>query len=332
MLMLVERFNVQRATLFAHEQSKTWIIKGVLPAADLAVMYGASGSGKSFVALDMAVHIAQGKPWRGRRTAQGRVVYIAAEGGQGFRKRLAAYSKHHGIDLTQLPLGVIQGAPSLLDQDDVVDLATSIVQWGKADLIVIDTLAQCMIGGNENGAEDVSQALANCRRISEITGALVLLIHHSGKDRSKGARGWSGMRAAADAEIEITRTNNQRAMQLTKSKDAEDNLKWHFELLVVPIGTDEDGDVIDSCVVIESEQIAASNTKLGEVAQIILKTLLTSGPQETESLVSTVSQSRPEPAPGKRDQRKSNTRRIIHQLIKKKLLSLENGLLEAVKA
>ena len=78
--------------------------------------------------------------------------------------------------------------------------------------------------------------------------------------------------------------------------------------------------------------IVHRNTRLGEVAQVILKTILTNGPQEIEDIVNTVSQSRPEPAPGKRDQRKANTRRIIHQLIKKKLLSLENGLLEAVKA
>lgn len=330
--MLVERFSVQRAEMFAVEHSNGWIIKGVLPRADLAVMYGASGSGKSFMALDIAVHIAQGKPWRGRKTAQGGVVYIAAEGARGFRKRLAAYSQHHGIDLTQLPLGVIQGAPSLLEQEDVVDLAQSILQWGRADLIVIDTLAQCLAGGNENSAEDVSRALTNCKQISEITGALVLLIHHSGKDRSKGARGWSGMRAAADAEIEITRSNSARAMQLTKSKDADDNLKWHFELLVVPIGTDEDGDTIDSCVVVPTERIAASNSRLGETAQQILQSIVKDGAQPMEGLVERVAKEKPEPAPGKRDQRRSNTRRIVHQLIKKELLEVKNGLVEAVKA
>lgn len=329
--MLELRFGVQRAELFAVERPRNWIIKNVLPRADLAVMFGASGSGKSFMALDLAAHIAQGKPWRGRKTAQGRVIYVVAEGARGFRKRLSAYGKHHNIDLQSLPFGVIQGAPSLLEQDDVMSLAESIVRWGSVDLIVIDTFAQCLAGGNENSAEDVSQALANCKRISELTGALVLLVHHSGKDRAKGARGWSGMRAAADAEIEISRSNQTRTMQLTKSKDSEDNTKWHFELKVIPIGTDEDGDVIDSCVVIESEKIAASNVKLGEIAQEILKAIK-DNPLPIEVIVEQVSQQRPEPAPGKRDQRKSNTRRIIHQLINKQLIKANDGLVEAVKA
>ena len=246
------RFPVLTASEFANRPAPTWIIKHVLPQAELVVLFGASGAGKSFMALDMAGAIARGLPWRGKKVKQGRVVYIAAEGAGGFRNRMQAYAIQHQVDLADLNIGVIHAAPNLILKDDALDVAKAIKASGGADVVIVDTFAQTTPGANENAGEDVGKALAHCKGIHRATGAVVLLVHHAGKDPTKGARGWSGLRAAADAELEVVRGATGRALRLTKSKDGEDELEWGFDLEVVQIGIDEDLEPITSCVVIET--------------------------------------------------------------------------------
>jgi hypothetical protein len=249
------RFQFVQAGQFASATALPWIIKGVLPQAGLAVIYGASGSGKSFAVLDMGMAIARGQDWRGRRVKQGRVAYIAAEGADGFRKRLAAYAQHYEAPLDDVPFCVLGAAPNLMEEKDTAHVVLGIKAAGGADVVIVDTFAQTTPGANENAGEDVGKALGHCKRIHEQTGALVVLVHHSGKDATKGARGWSGLRAAADAEIEVVREGDQRMLQLTKNKDGEDGQQWGFKLEVVQLGIDDDLDPITSCVVVEAEVI-----------------------------------------------------------------------------
>ena len=252
---------------FARADALQWWVKGVLPKAELGVVYGASGSGKSFVLLDLGMAIARGVSWRGCRVKQGRVAYIAAEGAGGFRKRLVAYGQDQGIDLAEVPMMVLGAAPNLMDAKDSAAVVAAIQAAGGADVVIVDTFAQTTPGANENAGEDVGKALAHCKRIHEASGALVLLVHHAGKDSSKGARGWSGLKAAVDTEIEIVRTETgARYMRLSKSKDDIDGLEWGFELQQVSIGMDEDGDPITSCVVREAEvnKAKAVSRKLGK--------------------------------------------------------------------
>lgn len=246
------KFHIVHAAEFSRGAPPSWIIKDVLPKAELVVLFGESGSGKSFLALDLVGAIARGESWRGHRTKQGRVLYIAAEGGGGFRKRLSAYAMHHTVDLDDVPISILHAAPNLLDKTDPVELCRAIVAEGGFEVVVVDTFAQVTPGANENAAEDMGKALKHCREIHRITGAVVVLVHHAGKDPTKGARGWSGLRAAADAEIEVVRTPQGRMARISKQKDGEDGLEWGFDLQTVPVGVDEDGDVIDSCVVIEA--------------------------------------------------------------------------------
>ena len=239
---------------FAKIKNTGYLIKGLLPKAELGVIYGATASGKTFITLDLAMAIARGIQWRGLRTKQGSVVYIVAEGAAGFRNRAIAYAKHHNIDFEDIPLEIIDAAPNLLIKEDALAIRDSILASGpKPSLVVVDTLAQSMAGANENASEDMGKALAHCKGIHKATGALVLLVHHSGKDVSKGARGWSGMRAAADVELEVTRTPTARILQATKQKDGADFQEWGFDLEVLSIGHDDDGDAITSCVVIEAD-------------------------------------------------------------------------------
>ena len=268
------KFQPIPAHEFAVAAKLKWIVKGVLPHAELGVLYGESGSGKSFVALDLAASIALGQDWRGHKVKQGKVVYVAAEGANGFRNRLRAYSHQHQLDLKTLPLHIIHAAPNLLDKTDALDVAKAILTVGKPDLVIVDTLAQTMPGGNENGGEDMGKAMAHCRGIHRATGALVLLVHHSGKDSSKGARGWSGLRAAADVEMEVVRSDQERMLSVTKQKDGDDGAEFGFKLVQVVVDIDEDGDDITSCIVEHCEaKVFKTKGKTDELKHRVMSVL-----------------------------------------------------------
>jgi RecA/RadA recombinase len=269
------RFQLVQAGSFASGKPMGWIIKDVLPRAEVVMVYGESGSGKSFVVLDLGGAVARGTEWRGKRTKKGRVVYVVAEGAAGFRNRLKAYATKHGIDLTDLDVWVIHAAPNMLLKEDALDVCKSILASGGADLVIVDTFAQVTPGANENAAEDMGKALAHCRGIHVATGAVVLLVHHSGKDQSRGARGWSGLKGAMDTQIEVLKLATGRMLRVSKQKDGEDGLAWGFELDQVPVGHDEDGDVITSCVVRETDapaiqQVLEARRGLGKLQRAVL--------------------------------------------------------------
>jgi hypothetical protein len=272
----VPRFTPVTPATFLRRRPASWIIKGVLPRAGLAVIYGASGSGKTFFTLDVAGAIVRGAPWRGVATQKGRGVYVVAEGASGFRNRLEAYCEFHGVEPAEFDLGVVADAPNLLDKGDIRDLIKALLAFGKIDFVVIDTYARAMAGGNENDAKDVGQAVAHCDVIHRKTGALVVLVHHSGKDASKGARGSGALRAAADLEVEVIQTRDYRAATITKMKDGEDGKEYQFRLAEVVIGTDDDGDDITSCVVEQRDNVprrAASGKAFTPTQQLVMATL-----------------------------------------------------------
>lgn len=315
------RFQLVQAAAFAHGPPLRWWVKGVLPMAELGVVYGEPGSGKTFAVLDLVAAIARGIEWRGHRVRQGRVVYVVAEGREGFRSRLAAYAVQHDIDLQLLDLHVIADAPNLLLKDDALDLSRAIVAAGPAGVVVVDTLAQTTPGGNENSGEDMGKALSHCKGIHRATGATVLLVHHSGKDASKGARGWSGIKGAADAELEVLRFGAARVLQNTKMKDGKDGGRWAFDLAEVPLGMDEDGDVTSSCAVVEAAMpISGSIARpLGRTEAIVNAVIQefaqaqTSG-IEVAAVLREAIKRLPEPAEGKRDTRKQHAKRALEAL------------------
>jgi hypothetical protein len=315
------RFTVQRAADFTAGPPSIWHIRGVLPAGELCVVYGASGSGKSFVVLDMACAIAAGDEWRGLAVNQGRVVYVVAEGRSGFRKRLEALRARGCIDLDTLPLGIVAECPRLLDGDEV-ELAAAIDAAGGASLVVIDTLAQAMAGGDENSAVDMGRALAACKLIHQATGATVLLVHHCGKEAAKGARGWSGLRAAADAELEVVRKADARTIRLTKQKDGDDSGAYPFALDVIDLGVDEDLCTITSCVVRHLDDVPVSFDDGGSPEPrgkwqrhlwYAMKEL--DGAVTRDALVRAAVAREPEPGEGKRDVRKQQVLRALGEML-----------------
>lgn len=267
------RFDAVQAADFAAASAPAWIIKDVVPDAQLVVLFGAPGSGKSFMAIDLAMSIARGEPWRGHRVAQGSVAYIAAEGTGGLRRRLAAYGTGHDVDLRSTPLHVIPAAPNLMEEKDAVEIA-HVVQRLGARVLFVDTVAQVTSGGDENSSKDMGKMLKNCREIHRVTGCVVVLIHHSGKDSSKGARGWSGLLGAADAELEVCAADNAREMTITKQKDGGEMSTFPFTLQSVELGRDEDGEPITSCIVAHhNSRVAVRSRKVSPVGRQVLEYL-----------------------------------------------------------
>lgn len=305
-----------------------WIVRGVLPRAELAVIYGESGSGKSFIALDLCAAISRGLDWRNRRTRRGRVVYVCAEGAGGFKARLKAYAHANAVELAELP-AVIADAPNLLEPKDAAAVTKAIVEWatlgGPVDVVVIDTLSATTPGGNENSGEDMGLVLSHCKFLHRKTGALVVLIHHSGKDATRGARGWSGLRAAADAEIEVVRNGDYRAASITKMKDGTDGGQFAFKLKVIELGLDAEGEAESSCIIEHVEETPQSPSskrqKPGGVTEQavfeLIRTMAPSGTMAVEDLYEAYKKRVPKD--GERDQRKAHALRALRNLCEKKL-------------
>jgi hypothetical protein len=272
------RFAFAPAHEFVESAAPSWLIKGVLPRAGLGVVYGPSGSGKTFQVLDMAFAIARGGEWRGHKVTQGRVAYIAAEGAGGVRTRLKAYSIHHGIPLNEVPFHLLGAAPNFIEKADAMDIAKAVLAAGGADLLIVDTLAQVMPGGDENSGKDMGALLNHCRGIHVATNAMVLLVHHPGKNEDRGARGWSGLRGALDVELRVESeagtVSARRLMTITKMKDAEEGLEFGFSLRSVAVGLDDDGEAITSCVVEHNDAIPKTQRKkapTGKVESLVMR-------------------------------------------------------------
>lgn len=333
------RFNIRTHNDFASQvRSVRWIVKDFLPAAQLGVLFGESGSGKTFASYDLCAAVCRGIEWNGKRVTKGRVLYVVAEGVAGFVNRIKAYCHQQGISPSDIDMDVISDlTPNLLEPAQITDLIKDIKQQQPYDLIVMDTFAQVMPGANENSGEDVGKALAECKRIHRHTGAMVLLVHHSGKDASKGARGWSGLRAAADVELEVLRSDELRSISVTKLKDGQDGTQIGFKLHTVILGEDEDGDDITSCIVEYTNTGRATKGKGQTVGPkerqilMVLNEVFGLGTDQKMALPDLIEAAAAQLAPpvdGKRDNRKRDVSRCIDSLSAKNYLFVEDGMVK----
>jgi hypothetical protein len=227
-----------------------WRVRGLLPARGLAAIYGPSGSGKTFLALDLACSIAAGVPlWFGAKVKPVPVAYVALEGQAGIRARLAAWEAQHRQQAPNTARFVL-GNFTLLQPADADTLAADIIeQLGPGTVVVIDTLNQSAPGADENASADMGLVIANAKALADTVEGVVVLVHHAGKDSSRGMRGHSSLFAAMDAVIEVSQVVSGRSWRLSKSKDGESGKLQGFELLPHIVGQDDDGIDIRSCAV-----------------------------------------------------------------------------------
>ena len=179
--------------------SPAWLVESVMPEDAEVVLFGKSGAGKSFVMLDMALCVVTGKPWlESFSVEQGPVVYIAAEGLRGLTRRAKAWTKHHGRTKDDLANWFwYKGALNLLDDYEVSAFVSEVSRMvgPSVALVVIDPLARCMAGGDENSTKDMGLAVASIDRILQGLGCTVAVVHHTGHNEER-ERGSSALRAS----------------------------------------------------------------------------------------------------------------------------------------
>jgi len=234
------------------------------------MVFGPSNVGKSFFVIDLVCSITIGENWNGYRVKQGKVLYIATEGHSGLGQRLEA-------------LKISRGFPSDYPDEQWLILAEKIDLYATADakqilgllvghsfdLIVIDTLAMALGSGSENDNTTINAFLRNLSDLRGVSDAHIMLIHHTGKDHERGARGHSSLQAAVDTEISLKSDDGLVCVSTTKQRDYQRADKLYFYLESVVLGTDADGDDVTSCVVCYTSK-GNKPKKLSKTKQIVL--------------------------------------------------------------
>jgi hypothetical protein len=257
-------------------QPAEWLVKGTLPRRGVAALFGASGTGKTFAAVDLAFAVAAGRPWFDYRVTAAPVVYLCLEGSAGFAQRVKAYTQNSAVEGDIL---FFDGDFLLTRQADVDALVAAINRAGMTGaVIVIDTFAAATAGLDENSGSEMGAALSACKRLAAGVDGLVLLIHHTGKDQTRGLRGHSSMLAALDAAIEVNggQDGEPHTWTARKVKDGQAGRPHHFDLRQVFLGRDSDGDEITSCIVIPSEpraEAVGQKALTGKARIAVFKTL-----------------------------------------------------------
>lgn len=226
-------------------------VRGVLPARGVAAIYGASGSGKSFLALDLAMAICtSASQWFGRRVKGAPAVYVALEGQAGLVGRMKAWQQQNP-SAEEGEVRFILGDFQLTRGESVERLREDISDVvGSGAVVFIDTLNQASPGADENSSSEMGTVIAYANALAQSLDALVVLIHHSGKDAARGMRGHSSLFAAMDAVIEVVQDKDgHRSWRVVKAKDDALGAPHYFDLLPVPLGLDSDGEPVSSCIV-----------------------------------------------------------------------------------
>jgi hypothetical protein len=231
------------------------LIEDLLDEGALSVIYGDSGSGKTFAGLDMAFHVGAGLDWNGKKVKRGLVVYVAAEGGKRIKRRIAAlkkrYHEEHGDDAPEPLFALVRYQIDLRSSDADLNNLLALVRDAetktgkKCVWLIVDTLSRAMAGGDENSPVDMGRIVAAADRFRAETDAHFTYVHHTGKDTARGARGHSLLRAATDTEIETSASS----LTLTKQRDGELGFQIGFELVDIVIGQDLNGLCVKSAVV-----------------------------------------------------------------------------------
>jgi len=223
-----------------------YLIDGVLPRNGLASIVAKEASYKSFAAIGMAAAVQTGTAWAGHEAERAPVLYLAAEGQSGIRRRLRAWEIVHGASLAAMLL--LPEPVRFLDTADVGALYAEIAALpAMPALIVVDTLARNFGGGNENGADDMGRFIAACDRLRGLTNACILVIHHENK--LGGYRGSTAFAGAMDTMIEAKREGTAVTLACKKQKDDGEFAPIHLAARVVDLGLcDRHGRPVSSVV------------------------------------------------------------------------------------
>ena len=256
--------RIKAGLVWAHDITEVaaspYIVKGMLASKSLSMLYGPSNSGKSFLALHLAASISTGTPWFGRKVEQAPVLYLAAEGEYGIRNRVLGLRQTFSIPEWMMAfrfsdIDFLHGSDCserTAKELDVIERLSGL----RPSVVVVDTLSQSMAGGDENDPADMTKVIRNLGHIARECSVTILLVHHLGKDATRGARGHSSLRAAIDTEIEISvGETGVRTASVTKQRDMPFGEPIHFTLQSIILGMDEDGDDITTAMAIQADAV-----------------------------------------------------------------------------
>lgn len=316
---------------FLRGSQGTWLVKELLSTGGFTLIYGEPGVGKTFWAIDLVCSVARGVDWRGIPTEKGAGVYIAAEDGTGVRNRLEAYCRANQVDPQNLDLKIIGVGVSMMDTKLVEALTLELESIENLKLVVIDTLAAASPGADENNSAGMSTFVHNCRKIQSKTGANVMVAHHCGKDVTKGARGWSGLKGAADTVIRLDKRSSHFVAVVEKQKNHIGGKKFEFLLEQVDISTPSS--TANSCVILHVDSILspAVINDSGDVQRRVLECFSQIDAEGSgvthDGLLSRLVGLETPPQQGSRDRRAEKYKRSINSLTNRGALIEQDGFL-----
>ena len=257
-------------------------IQSVMGERQMSVIYGPSNCGKTFFMTDLAFHVALGREWRDKRVDQGTIIYVALEGAHGLINRIAAF-KQENMLTESMPFIVVPSPIDFMNPEGNIDEFIEVIkeiedQNGGVKLIVIDTLARALMGGDENSGQDMGTLIMHSDKIRAHTDAHISFVHHSGKDELKGARGHSSLRAAVDTEIEIRREKdaNYSTISIVKQREMEMIDDMYFSLKQVLLGTNQYDEEVTSCIVlpISEPELVSKVVRLSSSEEFVYDSLV----------------------------------------------------------
>lgn len=263
-----------------------WLIDGIITVNGLSMIWGRSGSLKSFAALDKALCIATGMEWHGRPVKKGSVVYLAAEGARGLAARAVGWLKTRGKNLPEPDFRIIPHSLTLADTADLDALIEAIKEI-QVSFIVVDTLSRTFGNGNPNQPSDMNAFVAACDRLREATGAHVMVVHHGGKDTEKNELGTEALRNASDTVIHIRRktTTVELINEAPKGKQKDFDEFKTIHLRPVKVSYQQDDKELSTLILnsddgtpaagepLEDDETEDTAPRLGQIEKSILSAL-----------------------------------------------------------
>ncbi|KLR58849.1 hypothetical protein OX89_05160 [Diaphorobacter sp. J5-51] len=240
---------------FRHLPRHVWLVRDVFHGGEIIILWGESQAGKTALLLDMVAAIASGSDWAGHPVTRTNVIYVALEGQIGVRTRVQALEHDRGVSHLE-GIHYVFNPCNVASEADVNELALTALKH-DAKFIVIDTLSASIAGmAEENSNSAMAGMIANVQRLTQMTGAAVLLVHHCGNDPKRGARGAYALHANPDVSIEVGRSGEDRYWRLDKGRDGVPASGW-FKIEGVSFQQEHETEPLKSIVVRHVEDAEA---------------------------------------------------------------------------